>query len=331
VHRLLFDYDLPAHAIAQKPIMPRDSARLLDARSLTDYSFSDLPNLLRPNDVVVVNNTRVRAARLIGRKETGGAVELLLLDRQDEDWTALIRPARRVRAGLVVRFGDDMATITSDPVDGVVSVRFARDGDEVAAQRGQVPLPPYIHFALEDPNRYQTVYAGPVGSAAAPTAGLHITSGVLSALVAKDVAIVETELRVGLDTFRPIATENIEDHEMHSEWRAVPQETVDVIRRARSQGGRVIAIGTTVVRTLESAVIDGALSAVHGPTDIFIRPGHTFQVVDCLVTNFHVPGSTLLVMISSMLPNWRQTYAHALEHGYRFLSFGDAMFIEVEK
>jgi len=329
VLRSLFEYHLPPEAIAQDPILPRDAARLLDTRTMSNRTFADLPALLREGDLVVVNNTRVRSARLFGIKETGGEVEVLLLDKSLGEWTALIRPARRIRTGQVLTFGEDSATVTSDPADGVVSLKFEGDGEEVAARQGHVPLPPYIHGSLADPERYQTVYAGPIGSAAAPTAGLHMTANVLASLAARGISVVETELRVGLDTFRPISTEEIEDHAMHTEWRIVSAATVQAIRQTKARGGRVVAVGTTVVRTLESAVVDQELVEVDGPTDIYIRPGHQFQVVDCLVTNFHVPGSTLLVMISAMLPEWKQAYSYALEQGYRFLSFGDAMFIEL--
>ena len=328
MHRSLFDYELPPEAIAQEPVTPRDSSRLLDTRTMTNRTFADLPDLLDEGDVVVVNTTRVRAARLLGRKITGGSVEVLLLDHTDDVWTALVRPARRIRSGQQLFFGAEIANVTSNPQDGVISLVFDHDGENVAQTQGQVPLPPYIHAGLDDPDRYQTVYATNVGSAAAPTAGLHMTEDIMARLLAKGVVVASTELRVGLDTFRPIAADEIEDHRMHTEWRAVPAETVEVIDAAKHRGNRVVAIGTTVVRTLESAVVDGQLTAVAGPTDIYIRPGHEFCVVDGLVTNFHVPGSTLLVMISALLPEWRDAYRHALSHEYRFLSFGDAMYIE---
>ena len=329
MRRSLFEYHLPPEAIAQDPILPRDAARLLDTRTMSDRTFTDLPDLLREGDLVVVNNTRVRAARLFGTKDSGGEVEVLLLDQNLGEWTALIRPSRRIRTGQVLTFGQDSVTVMSDPVEGVVTLRFEGDGEEVAARQGHVPLPPYIHGSLLDPGLYQTVYAGPVGSAAAPTAGLHMTANVLAELVARGISVAETELRVGLDTFRPISADEIEDHPMHTEWRTVPAATAEAIRATKARGGRVVAVGTTVVRTLESAVVDHEVVAVDGPTDIYIKPGYEFQVVDCLVTYFHVPGSTLLVMISAMLPEWKQAYSYALEQGYRFLSFGDAMFIEI--
>lgn len=328
MHRSLFEYELPPDAIAQEPVSPRDSSRLLDTRTMSDRIFRDLPDLLNEGDVVVVNTTRVRAARLMGRKDTGGVVEVLLLDHEGDVWSALVRPARRVREGQELFFGQESARVTSDPNDGVVSLVFNGDGESVAAAQGTLPLPPYIRASLEDPSRYQTVYASHVGSAAAPTAGLHVTSAVLTRLVAKGVTVVDTELRVGLDTFRPIATDDISEHVMHTEWRSVPERTVEVIASARERGNRVIAIGTTVVRSLESSVLNGELVPTEGPTDIYIQPGHVFRVVDGLVTNFHVPGSTLLVMISALLPDWRAAYLHALSHDYRFLSFGDAMYIE---
>ena len=309
-----FTYELPNEAIAQSAIEPRHSARLLSTPGLRDLRFTDLPSLLEPGDLLVVNRTRVRAARLIGTKETGGTIELLLTKRIDvQRWEALVRPARR---------------ILSDPLDGVVTVQLETDGadvDDVLDSTGLLPLPPYFTGSLDDPERYQTMFSKTVGSAAAPTAALHFTPFVVELLGERGVAIVEVELEVGLDTFRPIAADSIEDHVMHEERYVVPDAAVDAIARTHRNGNRVVAVGTTVVRTLESAATSGALLAGSGSTGLFITPGYEFKVVDGLVTNFHAPGTTLLVMLEALYPNWRDAYRHALSAGYRFLSFGDSM------
>jgi len=330
-----FRYELPDDRIAQTPVEPRDSARLLDVRSMTDHRVADLPSLLEPGDLVVVNESRVRAARLRAHREgTGGAVELLVLERLGDDrWSALVRPARRLRAGSVVRCGPLIATLRGDPVDGLVELTLATDsGDDVEAviaEVGHMPLPPYIHERLADPERYQTVYAAVVGSAAAPTAGLHLTPELFSALAARQIGVAAVELRVGLGTFRPITVESIAEHDMHAEWISVGRETVDVISEVRSRGGRVVAVGTTVVRALESAAAGGQLRPTEGHTNLYITPGHRFNAVDLLMTNFHIPGSSLLVMVAAFAgERWREAYAAALTRGYRFLSFGDAMLLE---
>ncbi|HSJ27639.1 MAG TPA: tRNA preQ1(34) S-adenosylmethionine ribosyltransferase-isomerase QueA [Acidimicrobiia bacterium] len=325
-----FRYELPDDAIAQEPMEPRDAARLLDARDLSDHHFRDLPDLLLPGDLVVMNTTRVRRARLLGhRAGTGGAVELLLLHRNpDGGWSALVSPARRIRAGVELVFGPLQAVVTDDPVDGVLAVTFA--DESLLEEVGTVPLPPYIRTELSDPERYQTVYAETPGSAAAPTAGLHFTEGVLRALDARGVERATVELRVGLGTFRPITVDRIEDHEMHREWCAVPEATARAISEARRRGGRVVAVGTTTVRTLETfARPDGTVGHGETETDLFLRPGSTFHVVNLLVTNFHVPGSSLLVMLAAFMGDgWVEAYRVALERRYRFLSFGDAMLCE---
>jgi len=322
-------YDLPESLIAQVPMEPRHDSRLLDARqSAVDHEFWELPDLLFPGDLVVVNNTRVRHARLVGRRvDTGGAIELLVLEPLgDGCWEALVKPARRIRAGLEVQVSDEIVTIESDPVDGKVMIRFAGDADALIADQGAMPLPPYIHESLSDPERYQTMFANEIGSAAAPTAGLHFTPYVAERLMASAIAIASVDLHVGLDTFRPISVETVDDHQMHSEWYSVPEATVQAISDAKKTGGRIVAIGTTVVRSLESAAADGDLRPVEGRTSLFITPGFEFRVVDDLVTNFHVPGSTLLAMISAFMgPRWRDVYAHAIGQRYRMLSFGDAM------
>jgi S-adenosylmethionine:tRNA ribosyltransferase-isomerase len=325
-----FRYPIPEHAIAQHPVEPRDAARLLDTRDLTDHVFSDLPGLLEPGDLVVVNTTRVRRARLIGRRRvSGGAVEVLLLGRQqDGSWRAMVKPARRMRRGVALTFGDVGAIVTGDPADGVVGLSFSDDG--LLESLGSVPLPPYITTELSDPERYQTVYADQLGSAAAPTAGLHFTSEVLGALERRGIGRASVELRVGLGTFRPITADRIEDHRMHAEFCAVPPATATAVTETRRRGGRVVAIGTTTVRTLETyGRDDGTVEAGEGETDLYLRPGSSFRVVDVLVTNFHVPGSSLLVMLAAFMGDgWRAAYETALDRGYRFLSFGDAMLCE---
>ena len=333
-----FAYRLPDHLIAQSPVEPRDSARLLRASDMTDWTVRDLPGLLRPGDLVVVNDTRVRAARLIGRRDpTGGRVELLLLGRRGDRWRALARPSRRLRAGSMVRAGRLVARIETDPVGGQVdlTLRTASDeaGDEAVeraiAETGRVPIPPYIHRVLDDPERYQTVFAARVGSAAAPTAGLHLTSRTLGDLAERGIGVARIELRIGLDTFRPITTEEIADHRMHSEWMDVPEPTVERMLETRRSGGRVVAVGTTVVRALETACRNGRLAPYRGSTSLYITPGHRFGAVDVLLTNFHMPGSSLLVLVAAFVgESWRSVYETARGRGYRFLSFGDAMLLE---
>jgi S-adenosylmethionine:tRNA ribosyltransferase-isomerase len=325
-----FTYDLPDSAIAQVPVEPRDAARLLDADTLEDYRVADLPGLLEPGDLLVVNRTRVRPARLIGHKEqTGGKVEALLLDPLgDERWTALVRPARRLRPGIRLVFGSVTAEVVSGPLGGRAVLRLAAEGDvETAIEaHGEIPLPPYVQAALEDPERYQTVFADRPGSAAAPTAGLHLTHDVLGRLAKRGVSVAPVDLRIGVDTFRPISTDEIEDHRMHSERVTVGEDAATAVAAARARGGRVVALGTTVVRALETAAAQGAVEPFDGPTDLFITPGYEFRAVDALVTNFHVPGSTLVVLIAAFCgERWREVYAAALAREYRFLSFGDAM------
>lgn len=279
---------------------------------------------------MVVNDTRVRAARLSGeRRETGGKVSLLLVDRLDDGtWEALARPARRLRPGVVIDFDGFSATVTSQPVEGKVSVTLdTADPEEAIAEFGTVPLPPYFSGRLDSPDRYQTVFATRPGSAAAPTAGLHFTNEVVGRLTNRGIGIASVDLHVSLDTFRPMTTTQIEEHQMHSEWCAVPGDTADAIGATRRRGGRVVAVGTTVVRTLESRA-DGAggVEAGEHRTDLFLGPGREYTVVDLLVTNFHLPRSTLLVLLAGFMGDqWREVYSTALERGYRFLSFGDAM------
>ena len=328
-----FHYDLPDTSIAQSAIEPRHDSRLLDTRDMSDHQFLDLPGLLEPGDLLVVNDTRVRSARLMGRRvDTGGKVELLLLEhREDGLWDALARPARRLRPGIRLEFEGLSATVEATPDQGMLAVSLDADDDEPAiAASGSVPLPPYFTGTLTDVERYQTIFAKEPGSAAAPTAGLHFTDDVLAGLDDRGVAMTTVDLHVSLDTFRPMSVECIDDHEMHSEWCSVPVEAATRIAETRSAGGRVVAVGTTVVRTLES-MADGRGGVRPGShqTDLFLRPGANFEVVDAMVTNFHMPASTLLVLLAAFMgPGWSEVYESALARGYRFLSFGDAMYVE---
>lgn len=336
MHSSEFTYHLPPEAIAQEAIEPRDAARLLVVRTLEDRVFSDLPDLLDPGDLVVVNTTRVRPARVYATKATGGRVELLLTKQiAGTTWEALVRPARRIRPGSELRVGSLTLIVETEPDRGVVTLEVSPEQavDEVLREFGQVPLPPYFHGTLDDDERYQTMFARKVGSAAAPTAALHFTPGIVEALAARGVGIADVELEVGLDTFRPMEDGLISDHEMHEERYTVPAPTAAAISETKSRGSRVVAVGTTVVRTLETAAgRDGSVTPGLGSTELFITPGFRTSVVDAMVTNFHAPGTTLIVMIAALIgPAWREVYAHALDSGYRFLSFGDAMFIEVDQ
>lgn len=332
-----FDYDLPAEAIAQEAIEPRDTSRLLVLDGLEDLLFSDLPQILSAGDVLVVNRTRVRAARLVGaRRPGGGKTEVLLTQRGDlERWRALVRPANKVHVGTVIDCGELEVSVLSEPAAGVVTVQIHARGDveEAIAAVGTVPLPPYFHGDLEDPERYQTMFADTIGSSAAPTAALHFTPRLVAELTELGVTFAEVDLEVGIDTFRPMSSDDIEDHDIHSERIEVGEQAVEALARTRADGGRVVGVGTTVVRTLESvANDDGTISAYRGPTDLFITPGYRTRVVDAMITNFHAPRTTLLVMLSALVGDrWKDAYTHALESGYRFLSFGDAMYLEIDR
>jgi S-adenosylmethionine:tRNA ribosyltransferase-isomerase len=331
-----FDYQLPEDRIAQQPLAERDAARLLvdqgPGAAPRHRCVRDLPDLLEPGDVLVVNTTRVLPARLHLRKATGGAAEVLLLERTgDGSWEALVRPGRRLPPGTELRppsGGDDLVVVVGAELgDGRRSVVVRAGGDELAAlvRHGEAPLPPYITESLEDPERYQTVFADRPASAAAPTAGLHLTPQVLARCEERGVVCAEVELVVGLGTFRPITAEVVEDHEMHSERYVVPEPTTAACERARADGHRVVAVGTTTVRALESAAATGEAS---GRTRLFITPGFEFRAVDRLMTNFHLPRSSLLVLVEAFVgPRWRDLYAAALAERYRFLSFGDAMLV----
>ena len=338
-----FDYDLPSGRIAQAPVDPRDSCRLLvmhrQSGAMEHRVFSEIREYLRRGDLLVVNETRVLPARLHGVKEEGGAeVELLLLrERGADTWECLVRPGRRLKAGARVSLAGGEATASVVGVSdesGTRLVQFhARRGRfiDVLHRIGEVPLPPYITRPLADPEQYQTVYATDERSAAAPTAGLHFTTGLLDRLVADGVHIARVELDVGLDTFRPVAEDDPEAHQIHTEHFRVGEQTADAVAACRQRGGRVVAVGTTSVRALESAWSDeaNAVVAFEGNTDLYILPGYAFRAVDGVVTNFHVPRSTLLMMISAFAGrgNVMRAYETALEQDYRFLSFGDAMLI----
>jgi S-adenosylmethionine:tRNA ribosyltransferase-isomerase len=331
------DYELPASAIAQTPVEPRDDARLLvdegPGPAPSHRRVRDLPELVGPGDVVVVNTTRVLPARLAARRPTGGAAEVLLLEPCGPDdvvWEALVRPSAKLRPGTRLRIADDLAVVVGeDRGEGRRLVEVERAAGvpllELLERHGRVPLPPYITTALADPERYQTTYAEQPGSVAAPTAGLHLTLAVLDGLRAAGAQVVPVELVVGLGTFRPITAARVEDHHMHGERYRVPAATMAACESAR----RVVAIGTTTVRALESAAATGELA---GRTELFIHGARPFAVVDALLTNFHQPRSSLLVLVEAFVgPRWRALYDAALAAGYRFLSFGDAMLLRHER
>ena len=332
-----FDYDLPQELIAQHPMEPRDHSRLLVVDKKTGEiehkHFYDLVNYLKPGDVLVFNDTRVIPARLHGMKDTGAHVEVFLLTRRDAtDWEVLVRPGKKLQVGAKINFSDELSCEVIEHTDfGGRVVRFKYDGifEEILDRLGETPLPPYITAPLEDKERYQTVYNRERGSAAAPTAGLHFTKELLQKI--KDIGCEEVfvTLHVGLGTFRPVSEAKIEDHKMHKEFYTVSQEAADAVNKAKAEGRRIIAVGTTAVRTLEAAGADGQLHAGSSWTNIFIYPGYKFRLVDDLVTNFHLPQSTLLMLVSTLSTReiMLQTYKKAVEEKYRFFSFGDAMFI----
>lgn len=332
-----FDYELPQELIAQHPMEPRDHSRLLVVDKKTGEiehkHFYDLVNYLKPGDVLVFNDTRVIPARLHGTKDTGAHVEVFLLTRRDAtDWEVLVRPGKKLQVGAKIHFSDELSCEVIEHTDfGGRVVRFKYDGifEEILDRLGETPLPPYITAPLEDKERYQTVYNRERGSAAAPTAGLHFTKELLQKI--KDIGCEEVfvTLHVGLGTFRPVSEAKIEDHKMHKEFYTVSQEAADAVNKAKAEGRRIIAVGTTAVRTLEAAGVDGQLHAGSSWTNIFIYPGYKFRLVDDLVTNFHLPQSTLLMLVSTLSTReiMLQTYKKAVEEKYRFFSFGDAMFI----
>lgn len=337
-----FDYHLPEHLIAQTPLADRAASRLLVLDRQTgqkqDLHFDQIINFLNPGDALVVNETRVIPARLFGIKpETGGHLEVLLLNNtQGNQWECLIKPARRAKAGTQIVFGEDgrlTATVVSEGDHGGRIIEFSYEGVflEILESLGQMPLPPYIKERLEDSDRYQTVYAKENGSAAAPTAGLHFTDELLEAIKAKGVEIIPLVLHVGLGTFRPVSADSIEDHEMHAEYYQLSQASADAIQAVQARGGKIFAVGTTSVRTLETiaAKFDGQVRADSGWTQIFISPGFEFKVVDHLITNFHLPCSTLVMLVSAFYNREAvlAAYEHAVEAEYRFFSFGDSMLI----
>ena len=334
-----FMYDLPEERIAQTPVEPRDHSRLMvlhrDTGAIEHKHFYDVIDYLNPGDALVINETRVVPARLIGERPTGGACEVLLLKQlAPKRWEALVRPGKKLRPGAEVIFGGGRLTakIVETVEGGGRIVDFACEGTMEAAldELGEMPLPPYIHEKLQDRERYQTVYAKQEGSAAAPTAGLHFTPELLERIRAKGIDVVPVLLHVGLGTFRPVKVENIEEHEMHSEYFEVTEDAAKRINATRERGCRVVAVGTTSVRTLESAAENGRLVAKKGDTRIFIRPGYKYQMVDALITNFHLPGSTLMMLVSALYDREKmlEAYQVAVEQQYRFFSFGDAMLIE---
>lgn len=336
-----FYYDLPKELIAQHPAQPRDSCRLLTLSradgTVGHRHFFELPQLLRPKDLLVINNSRVIPARLLGVKQPTGAVcELLLLRQRENDvWECLARPGRRLKAGACIDIGEGLlqAQIAETLPDGNKLVRFSYTGDNVFAvleQVGRLPLPPYIHEQLQDDSQYQTIYAAPPGSAAAPTAGLHFTDAVFDGLKAAGVQLTQLTLHVGLGTFRPVQEADPTRHKMHSEWYSLDEAAAEAINQTRARGGRVICMGTTSCRTLESVWQRyGEIRPCSGETDIFIYPGYRFGVMDGLLTNFHLPESTLIMLVAAFAgyDNTMRAYRTAVEERYRFFSFGDAMLI----
>ena len=334
-----FDFQLPEELIAQTPLERRDSSRLLtldkNTGAVGHQHFYDLPRFLRPGDCLVLNDSRVLPARLIGHRPTGGACEVLLLaDRGGDLWECLVRPGRKLKPGAQVLFGDGQltATVEAELNDGKRAVRFHYQGIflEILERLGRMPLPPYIKAELQDQERYQTVYSKVVGSAAAPTAGLHFTPELLEQVREMGVKVCYVTLHVGLGTFRPVKAEEITDHEMHSEFCMISRETAGVINETKKNGGRIICVGTTSCRTVESfAAEDGTMSERSGWTNIFIYPGYKFKVLDALITNFHLPQSTLIMLVSALAgrESILAAYETAVRERYRFFSFGDAMMI----
>ncbi|HAC4192887.1 TPA_asm: tRNA preQ1(34) S-adenosylmethionine ribosyltransferase-isomerase QueA [Listeria monocytogenes] len=336
-----FDFDLPEELIAQTPLLDRTSSRLMvldkESGDIKDQHFTDIISYLNEGDALVLNDTRVLPARLHGIKdETGAHIEVLLLKQKEGNaWETLVKPAKRIRKGATITFGDGAlkATCLEELEHGGRILEFSYEGIfyEVLEQLGEMPLPPYIKEQLADQDRYQTVYAKENGSAAAPTAGLHFTEDLLEQISAKGVEIIFVTLHVGLGTFRPVDVEDTTNHKMHSEFYRLTEESAERINKIKAQGGKVVAVGTTSIRTLETIASrhDGKLVAESGWTEIFISPRYTFQAVDALITNFHLPKSTLIMLVSALSDRTKilAAYNHAVEEQYRFFSFGDAMFI----
>ena len=333
-----FNYDLPTNLIAQEPAEPRDSCRLMLVDKKTGewehQSFRDILNEIRAGDVLVFNNTKVIPARLYGqRKGTGGKVEMILLSPKGNDnWEVLVKPGKKALPGTEIVFNEHMSCQIVDKTDfggRIAHFKYNGEFDSILDQIGEMPIPPYIHKKLEDKNKYQTIYAKYKGSAAAPTAGLHFTEELLEEIKNRGAGVYFVTLHVGLGTFRPVAKENIEEHEMHKEWYDVPQITADAVNRAKTEGRRIIAVGTTSVRTLESAGQTGTLVAGGGWTQLYIYPGYEWNIVDAIVTNFHLPESTLIMMMAAFAGTNHilSAYKEAVKQKYRFFSFGDAMFL----
>jgi len=335
-----FDYDLPKEQIAQTPAQKRDCSRLLvvnkNENTTEDRHFHDIIEYLNPGDLLIMNDTRVLPARIFGYKEnTGGKIELLLLKRRsDQIWETMVKPGRKAQPGVRLTFGPNLKGEILEKIDGGLrTIRFEYEGvfEEILDEIGTLPLPPYIHEQLKEQERYQTVYAKNTGSSAAPTAGLHFTKDLIKQIKEKGVKVADVTLHVGIGTFRPVKADQLKDHHMHEETYRISQETVDLIKETKANGGRVIAVGTTSVRTLESVAqkFDGDLQACSGNTNIFIYPGYKWQVVDALITNFHLPESTLLMLVSAFYNREAvlKIYQEAIEKKYRFFSFGDAMFL----
>ena len=338
MNRSDFYYDLPEELIAQTPVYPRDSSKMLvydrNTNQIEHRHFYDIVDYLHSGDVLVINNTKVLPARIYGLKtETGAKIEFLLHKRINlTDWEVLVKPARKAKVGTIIEFSDRLkAEVLESFGEGVTNVRFIYDGvfEDLLSQVGEMPLPHYIREKLDDQARYQTVYAKENGSSAAPTAGLHFTPELLEKLKNKGVEVVEVLLHVGLGTFRPVKADNILDHKMHSEYYCMSESSANAINRAKREGRRVIAVGTTSVRVLESSFHDGEVKAESGETDIFIYPSYKFKVVDALITNFHLPESTLIMLVSAFMgrENALKMYETAVKEKYRFFSFGDATLI----
>lgn len=334
----MFDYYLPQELIAQTPAEPRDHSRLLvynrADKSTEHRHFFDITEYLHPGDALVINDTRVLPARLFGTTENGGAMQVLLLNRRDRDtWEVLVKPGKKARIGAKITFSQELAcTVTDILDDGQRLVRFEYKGvfEEILDRLGQMPLPPYITERLEDKERYQTVYSRQVGSAAAPTAGLHFTKELLEKIEAMGVEIIPVLLHVGLGTFRPVKVEDVSEHKMHSEFYCITEQSARRINAVKERGGRIFAVGTTSTRVLETAADEGGrVKPCSGWTDIFIYPGYRFKCVDCLITNFHLPQSTLIMLVSALCSREEilKVYQTAVEEKYRFFSFGDAMLI----
>lgn len=334
-----FVYDLPERLIAQTPVEPRDASRLLvldrQDGSVTHRHFYDVVDYLQPGDVLVVNRTKVLPARLWAHRSSGALIEVLLVQQVDmQHWKALVKPGRKARPGEKLTFvgGELEAEVLEVVEEGMRLLRFNFEGNfmEILDRIGAMPLPPYIHEKLEDASRYQCVYAKDPGSAAAPTAGLHFTDALLERIRAKGVTVAEVLLNVGLGTFRPVKVENIEEHQMHSEYYSVSEETAEIINKCRREGGRIVSVGTTSTRTLETvSTEDGIVHAGSGWTQKFIYPGYHYKAVDALITNFHLPGSTLMMLVSAFATREMvmEAYRTAVAEEYRFFSFGDAMLI----